>query len=80
MECNCKTKLILKPEHANVKSSPLVTRPVNLGKIDESNYSLYATIWPYAFETVKECTCSKEDKMELAKKNTEEYIKKSKKK
>jgi hypothetical protein len=80
MECNCKSKLVLKPEHATVKSSPSVNRPVNLAKVSEGDYALYATVWPSAFELVKQCTCKKIDKMDEAKKDTESFIKPSKKK
>lgn len=75
MACNCKEVLVLKHEHARIKSSPNVTRPVDLSKLSASDYGLYATVWPEAFDLVKMCTCKK-DKLSEAKKEAEEYIKK----
>lgn len=90
MSCNCKIKLTLKSEHATIKSSPLITRPVNLSTLPESDYAMFATVFPEAFELKKECNCknecsckgececNKETKMDKAIREVKEFINKSK--
>ena len=78
MACECESKLVLKPEHATIKQSPFMSKPVNLAKISESDYGLYTSVFPEAFEIVKECTCSKKkmDKAEGDTANFMDYFKK----
>lgn len=58
MECNCLNELKIKDGHATIKSSPLITRPVNLSTLPPSDYASFAAVFPEAFELKTECDCA----------------------
>lgn len=57
---NCNCKITLKKEHAIIKTHKLVSRPVHLGQIAESDFKFFMPFFPEAFEI--KCECKKENK------------------
>jgi len=53
MKCNC--KITIKNGFKTLLNSPLISQPINLATLPESQYELFKGIFPDAFE--KNCTC-----------------------
>lgn len=61
-KCKCKLRIV-KPEYKTILSSPLLSKPIHLGRITEDEIEFFYNIFPEAFKTV--CTCTpKSDKGE----------------